>query len=281
MTRKDIHNNSQTCTLSVVRSRILVAERRLLAPPRACTVPWRDHLIEAEYQKRASTHDFPLALPAAVAPPTEAKPKWEAIKDDEGAVYYHNTETGETTWDRPEELGPLEGGEEGAAEEEYELPEGVSRIKKISGTRWTEAILEDGSGVYFFDVESGETTWEVPTEVEKSKKEEAEKREQAEKQRKAEERRRREEEVLKQKNAAAAAAAPGPPNMPPPGYPIMSQPPPFGYPGPGGGPPGMGPGGGVPPPGMLPAPGMPMMLPPPGMMQVSPVTPLLGTNMLS
>jgi hypothetical protein len=250
-------------------------KRVSLTCARTCTVPLAIPSFRGRVAKGGKpTHGFPLALPAAVSPPTEAKPKWEAITDDEGSVYYHNTETGETTWDRPDELGPLEGGEGGAAEEQYELPEGVSRIKKISGTRWTEAILEDGSGVYFFDVESGETTWEVPEEVEKSKKEEAEKREQAEKQRKAEERRRREEESLKQKNAAvAAAAAAGPHNMPPRGYPNTSQPPPFGYPGPGVGPPGIGPGGGVPLPGMLHVPGMPMMLPPPGMMQVRSATP--------
>lgn len=130
----------------------------------------------------------------AANPPTDRKPPpapkpclWAAFKDDDGAEYYHNSETGETTWERPPEMGPTPVAEEEATKgEEYALPEGVSRIKKIADTRWTEAILEDGSGVYFFDVESGETTWDVPTEVDRSKKAEAERRAEAERQKRAE-----------------------------------------------------------------------------------------------
>lgn len=135
----------------------------------------------------------------AINPPTdrpkieETEEDWTVYQDTDGAEYYHNAKTGQTTWDVPQPIQKrrdMEAAEramrQAAAppappkpippppslpppsslptpqEEKPELPQGVSAVIKIEGTEWSEARLSDGSGVYFFNSSSGETTWEVP-----------------------------------------------------------------------------------------------------------------------
>ncbi len=155
--------------------------------------------------------EWTLNPPTDRPKPEEPKVDWVAYKDADGAEYYHNAATGETTWDIPEALAKLrekqappagsnatqgKGDQVPAAEpeEKYNLPEGVSAVIKVPGTPWSEAKLADGSGSYFFNSSNGETTWTVPPDVEKVRAEKAE---------------------AEKKKAAEAAAAP-PMSMPPP-----------------------------------------------------------------
>ena len=96
-------------------------------------------------------------------------PDWIALDDpDSGDTYYLNQITMETTWDRPSKENtnasvateetdensqqPSEGTDspEGTASNEDDLPPG-----------W-EAILDPGSGDYYYAHESGETQWDRP-----------------------------------------------------------------------------------------------------------------------
>ncbi len=131
--------------------------------------------------------EWALNPPTDRPKPEEVKIDWAAYKDADGAEYYHNSVTGETTWDMPEALAelkkkqapppaaqpaapqdqPAAAAAAAAAEDTYDLPPGVSAVTKVPGTPWSEAKLADGSGSYFFNSVNGETTWTVPPDVEK------------------------------------------------------------------------------------------------------------------
>ena len=48
--------------------------------------------------------------------PDDEQSTWEALTDDDGDTYYHNTATGETTWQRPAQLGSPDQAEAGDKE---------------------------------------------------------------------------------------------------------------------------------------------------------------------
>lgn len=66
---------------------------------------------------------------------------WQETKDPQGRVYYYN-DTGQTTWEKPEELFT-----------EFE--------RKLLKYGWKTALAEDGR-VYYYKSDTGETTWNVP-----------------------------------------------------------------------------------------------------------------------
>ena len=68
---------------------------------------------------------------------------WTRHTDDEGSVYYHNTVTDETTWDKPE--GFQDDGEDNG---------------ENKGS-WEKHTTDDGE-VYYHNTVSDETTWDKP-----------------------------------------------------------------------------------------------------------------------
>ncbi|CAD7700556.1 unnamed protein product [Ostreobium quekettii] len=89
---------------------------------------------------------------------------WTAHKADDTQVYYYNTMTGESSWERPQ-------GFRGDAEKVAEKPKPVAS-ERIEGTDWTEVKCED-KRKYYFNVVSQETVWTVPPEVSRSRAESA------------------------------------------------------------------------------------------------------------
>jgi len=95
--------------------------------------------------------------PAQPRPPSQPRParptskpvdEWESITTPDGKVYYHNTTTGETSWDPP-------------GKQEKSTP------AKSKG-KWTATTTPDGKTYY--ENESGETTWEKPKDFVEEKK---------------------------------------------------------------------------------------------------------------
>ncbi|ODV97559.1 hypothetical protein PACTADRAFT_47456 [Pachysolen tannophilus NRRL Y-2460] len=70
---------------------------------------------------------------------------WEAVVDDEGRTYYYNSQTQESTWDKP-----------------YELLTNLE--KALLESPWKEFTSEDGEKYYYNEI-SQESRWEVPEEV--------------------------------------------------------------------------------------------------------------------
>lgn len=77
-------------------------------------------------------------------PPSSLLPRpWIEIMAPDGRPYYHNTETGETTWDRPDK-----------------------KPKK-----WTEHKTPEGQ-VYYYNAQNGESVWEKPEDIDAEEEEE-------------------------------------------------------------------------------------------------------------
>lgn len=62
---------------------------------------------------------------------------WQEVKDDQGRVYYYNSETQETSWENPEAAAAL---------------------------GWTTYTTDDGKE-YYYNNSTGETTWDKPEEL--------------------------------------------------------------------------------------------------------------------
>eukprot|EP00887_Chlorella_sp_A99_P005017 scaffold4.g5017.t1 len=114
---------------------------------------------------------------------TRVAAAWAAFKREDGTVYYHNSLTKESTYQRPE-------GFAGDVEQLSSKPVPVSS-ERVPGTEWTEVSCQAGvlggcavGGVgvgnvacarrdgrkYFFHRKTQETSWTVPPEVEARRK---------------------------------------------------------------------------------------------------------------
>eukprot|EP01029_Cantina_marsupialis_P029404 TRINITY_DN780269_c0_g1_i1.p1 TRINITY_DN780269_c0_g1~~TRINITY_DN780269_c0_g1_i1.p1 ORF type:complete len:444 (-),score=115.65 TRINITY_DN780269_c0_g1_i1:136-1467(-) len=93
---------------------------------------------------------------------------WREVRSGDG-VYYFSEETGETSWDAPQgcTILPFEEAEEAqfSEDEEYE-PTVRSTVTRstIGLTPWVKSKTESGEE-YYHNVETDETSWDVPTET--------------------------------------------------------------------------------------------------------------------
>ncbi|OWB79136.1 hypothetical protein B5S32_g3349 [[Candida] boidinii] len=70
---------------------------------------------------------------------------WEEVTDEAGRIYYYNSETQQTQWDKPIEL--------------------LSIIEKaLINTNWSQYTTDDGQ-IYYYDSNSGESVWSLPSEI--------------------------------------------------------------------------------------------------------------------
>ncbi|GMI01287.1 hypothetical protein TrST_g11737 [Triparma strigata] len=156
---------------------------------------------------------------------------WCVLSDPNGAGdYYQNKETGETQWDKPDDL--LE--DEKKPLEELDIKERESVVERAS--EWS-VLTDDNGSVYYQNDQIGLAQWEKPTELElleeiEESKEEEEEREREEQEKKQEEekaakKKREEEEAEEEEKEKKAASEPvvresdgsvsvGPPSGPPP-----------------------------------------------------------------
>ena len=74
-----------------------------------------------------------------------SKSGWRAVTNPDGKVYYVKPETGEMTWERPEEMGP----------------DPASASASAAAAEWKTMTNPDGK-TYYVNSESGEMSWERP-----------------------------------------------------------------------------------------------------------------------
>ncbi|VVT49651.1 uncharacterized protein SAPINGB_P002375 [Magnusiomyces paraingens] len=72
---------------------------------------------------------------------------WQSHTSEDGRVYYYNSETAESSWEKPDELlTPLE--------------------RALAKSRWKEYTAEGGSK-YWYHEDTQESVWEIPDEIKK------------------------------------------------------------------------------------------------------------------
>lgn len=72
---------------------------------------------------------------------------WQEVADSTGKVYFYNSETGESTWEKPEELFT-----------DFE--------RALLRTNWKE-YTADGGHKYYFNTVTQQSVWSIPEEVDK------------------------------------------------------------------------------------------------------------------
>jgi hypothetical protein len=80
----------------------------------------------------------------------ELPPGWVAAEHDSGGVFYHHEETGESTWEKPQQAPSAPAVDQLPSGEEHSLPPG-----------WL-AVQHDEGGTFFFHEETRESVWEKP-----------------------------------------------------------------------------------------------------------------------
>ncbi|XP_041936911.1 WW domain-binding protein 4 [Alosa sapidissima] len=76
---------------------------------------------------------------------------WVEGLTDDGLIYYYNTGTGDSQWDKPE---GFQGQSEASAQDGQQ---------NESGSPWMEALSPDGF-TYYYNTETGESSWEKPAD---------------------------------------------------------------------------------------------------------------------
>jgi len=91
---------------------------------------------------------------------------WSAYWDADGNLYYYNSVTGESAWEAPEKFNPppaKEGDAPAAADTAGDDAQPQPEAAGGAGT-WTAHKTDDGQE-YFYNADTGETTWEKPEGV--------------------------------------------------------------------------------------------------------------------
>jgi len=90
------------------------------------------------------------------------------VTADDGSVYYHDEETGTSTWEAPEGVDIIDHDstiEAAAKKEKSRLSEQMERLRKTRAGGW-ETCLDNSTGkLYYWHRESGKTQWSIPAPI--------------------------------------------------------------------------------------------------------------------
>ncbi|EEB06611.1 U1 snRNP-associated protein Usp104 [Schizosaccharomyces japonicus yFS275] len=101
--------------------------------------PWQSSETEDVKMEEARS-----GAQAEAETPSNEGSNWQQVKTDDGRVYYYNSQTQESVWEKPEELmDPLE--------------------KKLSKLSWKEYVTAEGRK-YWYNVDTKQSVWEIPDE---------------------------------------------------------------------------------------------------------------------
>ena len=101
---------------------------------------------------------------------------WVEAQDDQGATYYYNAKTAETTWDRPAALANKDNETSPARpkspiqDQQMKEETGSTDDANKSVADWVET-QDDQGRTYYYNKKTEETTWEKPKKFETEKKE--------------------------------------------------------------------------------------------------------------
>ncbi|XP_077103594.1 WW domain-binding protein 4 [Siphateles boraxobius] len=101
----------------------------------------------------AKTQKKPKKRPANVPSGTSSRSRpdvWVGGTTGDGQVYYYNTTTGESQWERPD--GFLDESSSSSA---------AGHMQDPSAAAWMEAVSPDGY-MYYYNTETGKSSWEKP-----------------------------------------------------------------------------------------------------------------------
>ncbi|XVF02932.1 hypothetical protein REPUB_Repub04eG0217200 [Reevesia pubescens] len=102
---------------------------------------------------RKLVHDVGTRVEAAV---NEQSDVWTAHKTDTGVVYYYNSLTGESTYEKP-------AGFKGEPDQVTVQPTPVS-VEQLAGTDWVLVTTNDGKK-YYYNSKTKISSWQIPSEV--------------------------------------------------------------------------------------------------------------------
>lgn len=102
---------------------------------------------QVQPQKQTKKEKKKRASPASSS--NSESDTWVEGFTDDGLLYYYNTVTGESQWDKPE-------GFQSQSESTAQAGE-----QSESGSPWMEAVSPDGF-TYYYNTETGESSWEKP-----------------------------------------------------------------------------------------------------------------------
>ena len=137
---------------------------------------WAIPLVKDNTIEALPTHEFREAYDAK--PESVILPEgWAAIKDTQsGETYFVNVESGETSWEPPFKSQPQKGEVDTAKQpvrsnetkRDAYLPEASSEPLAELPVGW-DAVVDPASGeIYFFNEETGETSWDRPRDERKA-----------------------------------------------------------------------------------------------------------------
>ena len=103
--------------------------------------------------------------PVAQASDSNNKGSWEQLKDEEGNVYYYNSQTEVTQWDKPEDFDESATTAAVVADAASPKPEAAAKesdAKAPAKTSGWEKLQDDDGNVYYYNSQTEVTQWEAP-----------------------------------------------------------------------------------------------------------------------